>query len=67
MKSFLKLISIILLLGFISISPKTRTLIGTSFNYLSEFVLSTVNNKNKDKWVDKPEWFKKPQEFKPAS
>ena len=68
MKSFLKLIPIILLLGFISISPKTRNLIGTSFDYLSKFVLSTVNNENKDKWLmDKPEWFNKPQEFKPAS
>ena len=68
MKSFLKLIPIILLLGFISISPKTRNLIGTSFDYLSNFVLSTVNNKNKDKWLmDKPEWFNKPQEFEPAS
>ena len=55
------------MLGFISISPKTRNLIGTSFDNLSKFVLSTVNNKNKDKWLDKPEWFKKPQEFKPAS
>ena len=68
MKKFLKLIPIILLLGFISISPKTRNLIGTSFDYLSKFVLSTVNNENKDKWLmDKPEWFNKPQEFKPAS
>ena len=68
MKSFLKLIPIILLLGFISISPKSRNLIGTSFDYLSKFVMSTVNNKNKDKWLmDKPEWFNKPQEFKPAS
>ena len=68
MKSFLKLIPIILLLGFISISPKTRNLIGTSFNYLSKFVLSTVNNENKDKWLmDKPEWFNKPQEFEPVS
>ena len=68
MKYFLKLIPIILLLGFISISPKTRNLIGTSFEYLSKFVLSTVNNENKDKWLmDKPEWFNKPQEFKPAS
>ena len=67
MKSFLKLIPIILLLGFISISPKSRNLIGTSFDYLSKFVLSTVNNENKDKWLmDKPEWFNKPQEFKPA-
>jgi len=67
MKSFLKLIPIILLLGFISISPKSRNLIGTSFDYLSKFVKSTVNNENNDKWLDKPEWFKKPQEFKPAS
>ena len=67
-KSFLKLIPIILLLGFISISPKSRNLIGTSFDYLSKFVMSTVNNENKDKWLmDKPEWFNKPQEFKPAS
>ena len=68
MKSFLKLIPIILLLGFIAISPKSRNLIGTSFEYLSKFVISTVNNENKDKWLmDKPEWFNKPQEFKPAS
>ena len=68
MKSFLKLIPIILLLGFIAISPKSRNLIGTSFDYLSKFVLSTVNNENKDKWLmDKPEWFNKPQEFEPAS
>ena len=68
MKSFLKLIPIILLLGFIAISPKSRNLIGTSFDYLSKFVLSTVNNENKDKWLmDKPEWFNKPKEFKPAS
>ena len=68
MKSFLKLIPIILLLGFISISPKSRNLIGTSFDYLSKFVMSTVNNENKDKWLmDKPEWFNKPKEFKPAS
>ncbi len=68
MKFFLKLLPIILLLGFISISPKTRNLIGTSFDYLSKFVMSTVNNENKDKWLmDKTKWFNKPQEFKPAS
>ena len=68
MKSFLKLIPIILLLGFISISPKSRNLVGTSFDYLSKFVMSTVNNENKDKWLmDKPEWLNKPQEFEPAS
>ena len=56
------------MLGFISISPKTRILIGTSFDYLSKFVLATVSNENKEKWLmDKPEWFNKPQEFEPAS
>tara|TARA_A100000164_G_C21536293_1_gene598342 strand:- start:213 stop:425 length:213 start_codon:yes stop_codon:yes gene_type:complete len=67
MNSFLKLIPIILLLGFISISPKTRNLIGTSFDYLSKFVLSTVKNENKDKWLmDKPKWLNRSQEFEPA-
>ena len=64
MKSFLKLIPIILLLGFILISPKSKNLIGISLDYLSKFVMSNVNNENKDKWlIDKPEWFNKPQEF----
>ena len=68
MKSFLKLIPIILLLGFVSISPKTRYLIGTSFEYLSKFILSNVNNEKKDNWLmDKPEWLNKAQEFKPIS
>ena len=56
------------MLGFILISPKTRFLIGTGFDYFSKFVMSTVNIKDKDKWLmDKPEWFNKPQEFDPAS
>ena len=64
MKRFLKLIPIILILGFISISPKTRHLIGTAFEYWSKFVLSSVKNENKDKWLmDKPQWLNKPQEF----
>ena len=57
MKSFLKLIPIIFLVGFISISPKTRVLIGTAFDYWEKFILSTVNDENKDKWLmDKPKW-----------
>ena len=63
-KKFLKIIPIILIPGFIFISPKTRNLIGTSFGHWSKFVLSTVNNENKDKWLmDKPKWLNKPQEF----
>ena len=63
-KKFLKIIPIILIPGFIFISPKTRNLIGTSFGHWSKFVLSTVNNENKDKWLmDKPKWLNKPQDF----
>ena len=57
MKSFLKLIPTIFLVGFISISPKARVLIGTAFDYLEKFILSTVNSENKDKWLmDRPKW-----------
>ena len=65
MKSFLKLIPIILLVGFILISPKTRFLIGTASDYWGKFILSTVNSKNKDKWLmDKPKWFNN-KDFEP--
>ena len=57
MKSFLKIIPIILLVGFILISPKTRFLIGTASDYWGKFILSTVNSQNQDKWLmDKPKW-----------
>ena len=48
MKSFLKLIPIILSVGFILISPKTRFLIGTASDYWGKFILSTVNDENND-------------------
>ena len=65
MKSFLKLIPIILLVGFILISPKTRFLIGTASNYWGKFILSTVNSENKDKWLmDKPKWLNN-KDFEP--
>ena len=65
MKSFLKLITIILLVGFILISPKTRFLIGTASDYWGKFILSTVNSKNKDKWLmDKPKWLNN-KDFEP--
>ena len=64
MKRILKLIPIFLLLIFILISPKSRYFVGTAFGYWSKFVLSTVNNENKDKWLmRKPKWLNKPQEF----
>ena len=64
MKRFLKLIPIFLLLLFILISPKSRYFVGTAFSYWSKFVLSTVNNENKDKWLmGKPKWLNKSPEF----
>ena len=64
MKSFLKLISIILLLGLITISPKTRNLIGTALDYCSNIFLNTINEENKEKWlINKPKWLHKREEF----
>ena len=68
MKSFLKLIPIILSVGFILISPKTRFLIGTASDYWGKFLLSTVNSENKDKWLmDKPKWINNKELNKIAS
>ena len=65
MKSFLKLIPIIFLVGFISISPKTRVLIATAFDYWEKLILSTVNIENKDKWLmDRPKWLNN-KDFEP--
>ena len=64
MKRFLKFISIIVLLGLITISPKTRNLIGTTLDYFSKFFLNTINKDNKEKWlIDKPKWLHKPEDF----
>ena len=64
-KSFFKIISIFLLVGFILISPKTRFLIGTASVYWGKFILSTVNSENKDKWLmDKPKWLNN-KDFEP--
>ena len=66
LKSFLKLIPIIFLVRFISISPKARVLIGTAFDYLEKFILSTVNSENKDKWLmDRHKWLNN-KDFKPT-
>ncbi len=52
-----KLILIILLFGFISISPKTRYLVGKTLKEISSFLLWTVKYKDKEKWIiDKPSW-----------
>ena len=54
-KAMLKLIILILLIGFISISPKTRYLVGISLKQISSFLLWTVKYEDREKWIiDKP-------------
>ena len=52
-----KLILLILLFGFISISPKTRYLTGITLKETSSFLLWTVKYEDREKWIiDKPSW-----------
>ena len=54
-KWMFKLILLILLFGFISISPKTRYLVGISLKQISSFLLWTVKYEDREKWIiDKP-------------
>ena len=56
-KGMFKLILIILLFGFISISPKTRYWVGITLEEISSFLLWTVKYEDKEKWIiDKPSW-----------
>ena len=56
-KGMFKLILLILLFGFISISPKTRYLVGITLKEISSFLLWTVKYEDRDKWIiDKPSW-----------
>jgi hypothetical protein len=65
-KRIFKIILLILLLGFISISPKTRYIVGISLKQISSFLLWTVKYEDKDKWImDKPSWIPS-QKLKPS-
>ena len=65
-KGVFKIILLILLIGFISISPKTRYLVGISLKQISSFLLSTVKYEHKEKWIiDKPSWIPS-QKLKPS-
>ena len=50
-KGLFKLILLILLFGFISISPKTRYLVGISLKQISSFLLWTVQYEDREKWI----------------
>ena len=65
-KFFSKLILLLLLLGFISISPKTRYLVGITLKEISSFLLWTVKYEDREKWIiDKPSWIPS-QKLKPS-
>ena len=56
-KGMFKLILLILLFGFLSISPKTRYLVGISLKQISSFLLWTFKYEDREKWIiDKPSW-----------
>ena len=56
-KSMFKLSLLILLFGFISISPKTRYVVGISLKQISSFLLWNVKYEDREKWIiDKPSW-----------
>ena len=65
-KVMFKLILLRLLFGFISISPKTRYLVGITLKEISSFLLWTVKYEDREKWIiDKPNWIPK-QKIKPS-
>ena len=56
-KTIFRLILLILMVGFITISPRTRFIIGVSLKQLSSFLLWTVKYEDKEKWIiEKPDW-----------
>ena len=56
-KGIFRLILLILLIGFISIIPKTRYVITISLKQISSFLLWTVKFEDREKWIiDKPSW-----------
>ena len=65
-KGIFKLILLILLFGFISISPKTRYLVGITLKEISSFLLWTIKFEDREKWIiDKPNWIPD-QKLKPS-
>ena len=56
-KAIFKLLLLILFFVFVSISPKTRYMVGISLKQISSFLLWTVKYEDREKWIiDKPSW-----------
>ena len=64
-KGMFKIFFLILVFGFISISPKTRYLVGITLNEISSFLLWTVKYEDREKLIiDKSSWIPS-QKLKP--
>ena len=56
-KTIFRLILLILMVGFITLSPRTRFIVGVSLKQISSFLLWTVKYEDREKWImDKPSW-----------
>ena len=56
-KTIFRLILLILMVGFITISPRTRFIVGVSLKQITSFLLWTVKYEEREKWIiDKPSW-----------
>ena len=65
-KTIFRLILLILIVGFITISPRTRFIVGVSLKQISSFLLWTVKYEDREKWImDKPSWL--PTQILPPS
>ena len=56
-KGMFNLFLLILFFRFLSISPKTRYVVGISLKQISSFLLWTVKYEDREKWIiNKPSW-----------
>ena len=56
-KTIFRLILLILMVGFITFSPRTTLIVGVSLKQISSFLLWTVKYEDREKWImDKPSW-----------
>ena len=54
-KTMFRFFLLILMVGFITFSPKTRFILGVSLKQISSFLLWTVKYEDRGKWIrDKP-------------
>ena len=56
-KTIFRLIVLICMVGFITISPRTRFIVGLSLKQISSFLFWTVKYEDREKWIiEKPRW-----------